>query len=44
VTIHIVHKVPASQRLSDWGHADMFLGNDAQTLVWQPILNWVRTH
>jgi hypothetical protein len=44
VTIHIVHKFPASQRLSDWGHADMFLGNDAQTLVWQPILNWVRTH
>jgi hypothetical protein len=34
----------ASQRLSDWGHADMFLGNDAQTLVWQPILDWVRTH
>ena len=44
VTIHIVHKVPAAQRLSDFGHADLFLANDAQTLVWQPILDWVRTH
>jgi hypothetical protein len=44
VTIHVVHKVPADQRAIDWGHADMFLGNDAQTLVWQPILDWVRSH
>jgi hypothetical protein len=44
VTIHVIHKVPASQRLADWGHADMFLGNDAQALVWQPILDWVRVH
>ena len=44
VTTHVVHRVPADQRLADWGHADMFLGNDAQTLVWQPILDWVRKH
>ncbi len=44
VTTRIVHKTPAAQRLADWGHADMFLGNDAQALVWQPILNWVRAH
>jgi len=43
-TIHIVHKTSSTQRLSDFGHADLFLANDAQTLVWQPILNWVRTH
>ncbi|HEX3554078.1 MAG TPA: hypothetical protein VIA62_12700 [Thermoanaerobaculia bacterium] len=44
VTVHVVHKTPADQRLSDFGHADLFLANDAQTLVWQPILDWVRTH
>ena len=44
VTVHIVHKVPADQRLADFGHADLFLAGDAQTLVWQPILDWVRAH
>jgi pimeloyl-ACP methyl ester carboxylesterase len=44
VTSHIVHKVPADQRLSDYGHADLFQGLDAPTLVWQPILSWVRAH
>jgi pimeloyl-ACP methyl ester carboxylesterase len=44
VTTHIVHKVPADQRLADYGHADLFLANDAQTLVWQPILDWVQAH
>jgi len=44
VTTLVVHKVPASQRPADYGHADLFLANDAQTLVWQPLLNWVRGH
>jgi hypothetical protein len=44
VTIHVVHKVPAAQRLADYGHADLFLANDAHTLVWQPILAWLRAH
>ncbi|MCU1347022.1 MAG: hypothetical protein JWO56_52 [Acidobacteria bacterium] len=40
----IVHKVPSTQRLLDYGHADLFLAHDAETLVWQPILAWVRSH
>jgi hypothetical protein len=44
VTAHIVHKVPAGQRLFDYGHADLFLANDAQTLAWQAILDWISTH
>lgn len=44
VTALIIHKVPAAQRLADYGHADLFLANDAQTLVWGPLLNWVRGH
>ena len=44
VTSHIVHKTAPGQRLADFGHADIFLGTDAKTLVWQPILDWVRAH
>ncbi|HEY0515115.1 MAG TPA: hypothetical protein VGH73_24680 [Thermoanaerobaculia bacterium] len=44
VTIHVVHKTAADQRLSDFGHADLFLARDARTLAWQPILDWVRGH
>lgn len=44
VTSHIVHKVPAAQRIVDYGHADLFLANDAQTEVWQPILSWLQAH
>lgn len=44
VTTHIVHLTPDSDRLADFGHADLFLGTNAQTLVWQSLLNWLRTH
>jgi hypothetical protein len=44
VTVHVVHKVPANQRLSDYGHADLFLAGDARALVWQPILEWLTAH
>jgi hypothetical protein len=44
VTTHIVHKVPADQRLFDYGHADLFLANDAEQLVWQPLLQWLQAH
>ncbi|MFL6195504.1 MAG: hypothetical protein ACJ75H_15110 [Thermoanaerobaculia bacterium] len=42
VSNHIVNT--ASPRVVDFGHADLFLGNDAQSLVWQPILSWVQGH
>jgi hypothetical protein len=44
VTTRIVHLTPDSARLSDFGHADLFLGTNAQALVWQPILDWLRAH
>jgi hypothetical protein len=44
VTTHVVHKVPADQRLFDYGHADLFLANDAEQLVWQPLLQWLQAH
>jgi pimeloyl-ACP methyl ester carboxylesterase len=42
VTIHITSLNPI--RLADFGHADLFQANNAQALVWQPILDWVRAH
>jgi hypothetical protein len=38
----IVDLKPPQSRLSDFGHADLFLATDAQTLVWQPLLDWIR--
>jgi pimeloyl-ACP methyl ester carboxylesterase len=40
VTTHITSLNPV--RINDFGHADLFLGNNAQTLAWQTILDWVR--
>jgi hypothetical protein len=44
VTTHIVSLVPAEARIVDFGHADLFLANNAETLVWQPLLDWVQAH
>jgi len=33
-----------TQNPSLYGHADFFLANDAATVVWQPILEWIRAH
>jgi hypothetical protein len=44
VTSHIVSLVPAAQPAIDFGHADLFQGTNAQSLVWQPILTWLQVH
>ncbi len=44
VTTRVVDLTPPDQRLSDFGHADLFLGTNAGMLVWRPILNWIRAH
>jgi hypothetical protein len=44
VTTHIVSLLPAEARIADYGHADLFLANDAETRVWQPILDWLQAH
>jgi pimeloyl-ACP methyl ester carboxylesterase len=32
------------ERALDFGHADLFTATDAETLVWQPILDWLVAH
>ncbi|MEA2464573.1 MAG: hypothetical protein QOJ98_2320 [Acidobacteriota bacterium] len=44
VTTLIIDKTPDPQRLLDYGHADLFLAHDAETLVWRPLLSWLRDH
>lgn len=31
-------------RPAEYGHADLFLANDAESRVWAPILDWVQRH
>jgi hypothetical protein len=35
---------PSTEAELDFGHIDLFLANNAQGLVWQPILAWIRNH
>jgi hypothetical protein len=44
VTTRIVDLQPDAARLLDFGHADLFIATDAETLVWDPILDWILAH
>ncbi len=33
-----------AERALDYGHADLFLADDARERVWKPLLQWVRRH
>jgi len=44
VTNFTVNLQPAEQRSIDFGHGDMFLADDASTLVWQVLRDWLVDH
>jgi len=44
ITKFTVHPQPAQPRPLDFGHADLFTAQNAETLVWQPILDWLVAH
>ena len=44
ITKSIVQLHPNSEPELDFGHADLFTATNAETLVWQPILNWLLAH
>jgi hypothetical protein len=44
VTKFVVQLLPDDQRAEDFGHADTALARDSETLVWQPILDWLLAH
>ena len=44
VTILTARTLPEEYRALDYGHADLFLADDAKERVWTPLLQWVRAH
>ena len=40
----LVQRLTDDQRQEDFGHADTLLADDAETLVWKPILDWIVAH
>ncbi len=44
VTRYVVQRLPDSDRAFDYGHADLWLADDAPTRVWAPILDWMQRH
>jgi pimeloyl-ACP methyl ester carboxylesterase len=44
VTVHMVQRFPEEYRALDYGHADLFLAEDAQAEVWTPMLRWLQSH
>ena len=43
ITHHIVH-VEGVERAVDYGHADIWMGYDADELVWKELLRWLADH
>ncbi|HWN40630.1 MAG TPA: hypothetical protein VNW71_00325 [Thermoanaerobaculia bacterium] len=44
VTSLVVDLQSPANQLAEFGHADLFLATNAQTLVWQPVLSWIQGH
>ncbi|WNG33486.1 hypothetical protein F0U61_07545 [Archangium violaceum] len=45
VTSYVVQRFEDdAARPVEYGHADLFLADDAEALVWTPILDWVQRH
>lgn len=44
ITKFTVQLHPDDQAALDYGHADLFTATNAETLAWQPILDWLGTH
>ena len=42
-TIYI-QMLPPDQGTSDFGHVESFIANDALSLVWRPVLDWILSH
>lgn len=36
--------MPPHLAMIDYGHLDLFLANNAETTVWQPMLDWLKQH
>lgn len=41
---HIPALYPPAQVALDFGHIDIFLANNAETVIWKPMLDWIKAH
>jgi hypothetical protein len=41
---HYIVNIPDAEREFDYGHADLFLGQQADELVWEVLQNWLIDH
>jgi hypothetical protein len=44
ITTNYIQLHPDTQRELDFGHIDLWTANDAPTLVWQPMVDWIDDH
>jgi hypothetical protein len=44
VSALLVDLLPPEERYAEIGHADIFLGERAEELFWEPILGWLKAH
>ena len=44
ITDLTVQLLPDDQALFDYGHIDLWVGEQSASLVWQPILQWIEDH
>jgi hypothetical protein len=44
VTTLVVALEPPAQQPIDFGHSDIFQADNAQKLVWKPLLKWLQDH
>jgi len=40
----IVELYPPEAVVLDYGHADLLFADNAKSLVWKPIYNWIKSH
>jgi pimeloyl-ACP methyl ester carboxylesterase len=43
-TVNMVQRYAAGERVRDFGHTDLLLAADAQTLAWAPLASWLLHH
>jgi hypothetical protein len=39
-----IQLLPDGYAVADFGHIDIFIGDNAEALVWQPVMEWIDAH
>jgi hypothetical protein len=44
VTTHVVRRLPVESEPEDFGHGDLLYADDAPSLAWEPLADWLLAH